>query len=300
MTDKQSEMVIIIRPSFKKVCGPDACRAGLYNHILYRLAKKAKNEPEKDVREGNIFWFASAEDICQDIDEAWCVNKVRKEVNKLVDGGLLGQRHNPIKKWDRKFQYFISEEQGKKLLERCEAEGICLLHIGLNAEVLHLLHMVNAFNKNGGCICQKEEMELPNMGNASTINGGAIPEGSQPKGSTEGSQKEKERIPAPESHTPTVSPPSVGAARADYPLITFADCLTYLEQQGVPARGDDAVQIMVQARTLYADKHSLPSKTEAFIEKLREWRIEDEQPEEDITQAETVKVQAVSKQNTST
>src|SRR6266568_2470401 len=35
---------------------------------------------------------------------------------------------------------------------------------------------------------------------------------------------------------------------------------------------------------------SLPSKTEAFIEKLREWRIEDEQPEEDITQAETVKV----------
>ncbi len=287
---QQSEMVIIIRPSFKKVCGPDACRAGLYNHILYRLAKKAKNEPEKDVREGNIFWFASAEDICQDIDEAWCVNKVRKEVNKLVDGGLLGQRHNPIKKWDRKFQYFISEEQGKKLLERCEAEGICLLHIGLNAEVLHLLHMVNAFNKNGGCICQKEEMELPNMGNASTINGGAIPEGSQPKGSTEGSQKEKE---------------------------TFADCLTYLEQQGVAPRGDDAVQIMAQARTLYAHKHpryeyrarpglsehpddQLPSKTEAFIEKLREWRIEDEQPEEDITQAETVKVQVVSKQNTST
>ncbi len=117
---------------------------------------------------------------------------------------------------------------------------------------------------------------------------------------TNNDKEYRERIPAPESDTPTVSPPSVGAARADYPLITFADCLTYLEQQGVPARGDDAVQIMVQARTLYADKHSLPSKTEAFIEKLREWRIEDEQPEEDITQAETVKVQAVSKQNTST
>ncbi len=40
---------------------------------------------------------------------------------------------------------------------------------------------------------------------------------------------------------------------------------------------------------------TLPSKTEAFIEKLREWRIEDEQPEEDITQAETVKVPVVSK-----
>ncbi len=45
---------------------------------------------------------------------------------------------------------------------------------------------------------------------------------------------------------------------------------------------------------------ALPSKTEAFIEKLREWRIEDEQPEEDITQAETVKVPVVSKQNTPT
>src|SRR6266568_9481740 len=150
-------------------------------------------------------------------------------------------------------------------------------------------------------------MHLTKMVDASTIKGGAIPEGSQPKGSTEGSQKEKERIPAPESHTPTVSPPSVGDARADYPLITFADCLTYLEQQGVAPRGDDAVQIMAQARTLYAHKHpryeyrarpgpsshpddQLPSKTEAFIEKLREWRIEDEQPEEDITQAETVKV----------
>src|SRR6266568_294940 len=70
-------------------------------------------------------------------------------------------------------------------------------------------------------------------------------------------RQERERIPAPESHAPTVAPPDVGAL-------------------------------------------ALPSKTEAFIEKLREWRIEDEQPEEDITQAETVKVQAVSKQNTST
>ncbi len=128
---------------------------------------------------------------------------------------------------------------------------------------------------------------------------------------------EDESIPAPESHTPTISPPGVGDSRADYPLITFADCLNYLQQQGVPARGDDAVQIMIQARTLYAHKHpryeyrarpglsehpddQLPGKTEAFIEKLREWRIEDEQPEEDITQAETVKVPAVSKQNTST
>src|SRR6266704_5341250 len=68
---------------------------------------------------------------------------------------------------------------------------------------------------------------------------------------------EGESITVPESDTPTVAPPRVGAL-------------------------------------------ALPSKTEEFIEKLREWRIEDEQPEEDITQAETVKVPAVSKQNTST
>src|SRR5258707_8001672 len=188
------EMVVIIRPSFKKICGPDAARAAIYNHILYRLARKAKDEPDKKVREGEVFWFASAEDICQDMDEAWCVNKVRKEIKALVDSGLLGQRHNPVKRWDRKFQYFIGKEQGKKLLELSQKQGVCLLHIGLNAEVLHLLHMVNAFTKNGACKCQKEEMHLPDMALPSTKYGGAIPEGSSEGSSPEGSQEKKDAI----------------------------------------------------------------------------------------------------------
>ena len=183
-----SEIVIIIRPSFKKICGPDACRAALYNHILYRLARKAKDEPDAKVKRGEVFWYASAEDICKDIDEAWCVNKVRKELKVLVDAGLLGQRHNPIKGWDRKYQYFFGIEQGNVLRERCKEQNVCLLHIDVNSEVLHLLHMVNAFTKYGACICHKEEMDVPNMGDAFTISGRAIPEGSlrdQAKGSTE-------------------------------------------------------------------------------------------------------------------
>ncbi len=190
-----SEIVVIIRPSFKKICGPDACRAALYNHILYRLARKAKTEPDEKVKKGEVFWYASAEDICTDIDEAWCVNKVRKEVKLLAASGLLGQRHNPLRKWDRRFQYFMSEIEGKALLEKAAAEGVCLLHIGLKAEVLHLLHMVNAFDKNGGCICQKEEIDLPDMVTPSTTNGRAITEGtteeSDTEESTEASDEEK-------------------------------------------------------------------------------------------------------------
>ena len=201
MSDLHGEMIIIIRPSFKKICGPDACRAALYNHILYRLAQKAKKEPDNKVKQGDVYWYASAEEICKDMDDAWCVNKIRKELKPLVEAGILGQRHNPVKGFDRKFQYFIGIEQGKSLREKCKDEDICLLHIGLNAEVLHLLHMVNAFTKNGACICQIDEMELPNVVDASTINGGAIPKGST-KGSTKGSQEDNS-VAAIAQHTPT-------------------------------------------------------------------------------------------------
>ena len=230
MAEVCTELIVIIRPSFKKICGPDACRAALFNHILFRLANKAKTEQTSKVKKGEVFWFASAEDICQDIDSDWSVNKVRKEIKQLVDSGLVGQRHNPAKGWDRKFQYFIGEEQGKALLKKAQSEEVCLMHIGLNAEVLHLLHLVNAFNKNGGCICQKSEMDLPNEGDASTKYGGAIPEGSSKgsfKGSTEGSST------GADAPTPTQSSHChfcLEEAVDECPMCYKATCLEHRQQ----------------------------------------------------------------------
>jgi hypothetical protein len=165
-----SEPIVIIRPSFKKICGDnDACRATIFNQLLYSIAWKLK--------QGYRYWYATAEEICAAVDHSWCVNKVRKEVDALVKAGLLGQQHNGERKWDRTFQYFFGEEQGQKLKAICKKVGICLLHIGLPKDVLHLLKMVHAIDEEADdeqteCTCQKErQMHLPNMGNASTING---------------------------------------------------------------------------------------------------------------------------------
>lgn len=88
------ELVVIIRPSFKRFCGADACRAALFNHLLYWIARKAKGEPEEKVKQGEIYWYGTAEEICEGMDNSWSVNKVRKEIKELVDAGLIGQRLN--------------------------------------------------------------------------------------------------------------------------------------------------------------------------------------------------------------
>lgn len=163
-----SETVIVIRPSFKKICGDDdACRAAIFNQLLYSIAWK--------VKKGVAYWYATAEDICEAIDNSWCVNKVRKEIAALVEAGLLGQQHNQVVGFDRTFQYFFGKEQAEKLKALCKKIGVFLLHLGLPPDVIHLLNMVDAITKCGDSNCQMCEMEAPNMVDAITKYGGAIP-----------------------------------------------------------------------------------------------------------------------------
>ena len=170
-----SEMVVIIRPSFKKFCGQDACRAALFNHLLYWIAQKAKGQDRASVQEGAVYWYSTAEEIYAGLDNSWSINKVRKELKALVEAGLIGQCRNPTKGWDQTRHYFIGSEQGKVIRDACEKHGICLLHLGLRPDVLHLLSVVNAFDKNGKCSCQVCEMEPPHVVDATTKNGNAIP-----------------------------------------------------------------------------------------------------------------------------
>lgn len=175
MSSASTELIIIIRPSFKRFCGQDACRAALFNQFLFWIAWKAKNQSVERIKSSDVYWYGSAEEICQGLDNSWSVNKVRKEIKELVDAGLIGQRHNPYKGWDQTRHYFFGDEQGKVLREACEKHDVCLQHLGLIPDVLHLLNLVNAFDKNGKCNCQICEMDLPDMADASTKNGNAIP-----------------------------------------------------------------------------------------------------------------------------
>ena len=139
------EMVVIIRPSFKKLCGGDACRAALLNHLLYWIAQKAKEQEAGKIKSGEVYWYGSYEDICHTgLADCWGMSKVRKELKALVNTGLIGQRHNPTKGYDREYQYFFGDEQGKVLSVLCEQHGVNLLELGLQADVLHLLKMTDA------------------------------------------------------------------------------------------------------------------------------------------------------------
>src|SRR5437763_14290378 len=72
------EMVVIIRPSFKKLCEQDACRAALLNHLLYWIARRAKGQEEDAIRSGEVYWYGSNADICAGLDSSWSLWKVRK------------------------------------------------------------------------------------------------------------------------------------------------------------------------------------------------------------------------------
>lgn len=188
------EVVIIIRPSFKRFCGQDTCRAALFNQFLFWIAWKAKDQPIEKVKKGEVSWYGSAEEICAGLDNSWSVNKIRKEIKELVAAGLIGQRHNPANGWDQTRHYFFGVEQGKVLREMCERHDICLLHLGLPPNMLHLLNLVDAINKSGKCNCQISEMDLPNKADPSTKSGNAIPKVTT-KVPSKDTNKEKEASP---------------------------------------------------------------------------------------------------------
>jgi hypothetical protein len=178
------DIAVVIRPLLKRViCDGDACRAAVFNQILYCIAWKRE--------QGKDFWYGSYEEIYQTLlDASWGKSKVIKELNILVKQGYLEQRRNPVKGWDQTRQYLFGKEQAKKLRETCEKEGICAHQIGFPASVVHLLKITNAFVKNNNCISCKQQMQVVKSTDASVKNNKAIPKTSS-KTSTKTSPKNR-------------------------------------------------------------------------------------------------------------
>ncbi len=193
---RTAEIIVIIRPSFKKFCGADACRAALFNHLLYWIAQKCKGQPADKIKRGELYWYGSVEEeICTGMDHSWSAWKIRKELDALTEGpgALIGKRHNPVKGWDREYHYFIGEEQGQAIRDACKQQGVDLLGLRLDADVLHLLKTVNAIDENSKSIQRKQQMDLRNTADPFTENSRAIPKVST-KISSKDTNKEKKVI----------------------------------------------------------------------------------------------------------
>jgi hypothetical protein len=236
------EMVVIIRPGFKRFCGDDACRAALFNHLLYWIAQKAKGQSQDKIQRGEVSWYGTAEEITAGLAESWSVNKVRKEIKLLVESGIMGQRHNPANRWDQTRHYFIGPEHGQAIREACQKYDICLLHLGLRPDVLHLLNLVNASNKNGKCNCQISEIELPNTADRSTKYGDAIPKVTAKASSKDTNTKDT----AKKEETPPASP-SVSLFSQDE-----KEFLSWLKEKDIPRRKD--VEVVKQQIAFIRDR----------------------------------------------
>lgn len=200
------EIIVIIRPSFKKMCGDDACRAALFNHLLYWIAQKAKGQPADKIKSGEVYWYGSVdEEICTGMANSWSAWKIRKELDALTkgSGALVGRRHNPAKGWDREYQYFIGEKQGTAIKEACKQHDVDLSQLALQADVTHLLKTVKAFEENSKSISGKPEIDSVKTADPSPENRRAIP-----KVPTKVSTKERQREASVPGATPTTPTPS--------------------------------------------------------------------------------------------
>lgn len=159
------EFITIIRPSFMRFC-KDACRAAAFNHILFRIAGKCKDQPKEKIQSGDITWYASNELITEEMSHAWGVCKVRKEINELLTMGLFDRRNNPQWGADRTKHFAFGTEQCQKFLDYCEECSICVVHLGLSPEVTHLIYSSNANDKSIKCICSIHQMETMDISNA--------------------------------------------------------------------------------------------------------------------------------------
>jgi hypothetical protein len=191
-----SEVVIIIRPSFKKICGDDACRAAVFNHFLYWIAKKVKSGAE--------YWYGSFEEIWESLDRSWGLSKTIQEIKALVADGFIGQRRNPKNGWDQTRHYYFGVEQAETLRVSCEKHGVCLAHIGLCADVTHLLNLTNAFSENNKCICSNQQIDLLDLPDRFVESNDAIPKVTT-KVTTKDNDKQESTIVA-NATAPTSSP----------------------------------------------------------------------------------------------
>lgn len=145
------EMVVIIRTSFVKLFN-DPCKAALFDHILYQIAKKSKGQPREAIQEGKFTYYKTNEELTELTLKTWGVCKVRKAVNDLIKLGLLGRTKSP---WgaDRTKHFYFGQEQCRKLIELCHKNNICLHTIGLAPEVMQLLFLSFATDEIIKCSC---------------------------------------------------------------------------------------------------------------------------------------------------
>ena len=159
-----NEFIIIIRPSFMKFC-KDGCRAALFNHILYWISKKAKDETQEAIQSGEVTWYAKNEALTQQMANAWGSEKVRTETNNLVKMGLIGRGRNSKFGADRTKHFYFGKEQCEKLFELCHEHEICLACLGLDNDIVHLIKTIkqicnprNANHESMKCfVCLKHE-----------------------------------------------------------------------------------------------------------------------------------------------
>jgi hypothetical protein len=150
-----TEFITIIRPSFMRF-SKDACRAATFNHILFRIAGKCKDQPKGRIQSGEITWYAKTEQIREEMSNAWGVCKIRQEVNALIDMGIVGRSNNPNWGADRTKHFAFGTDQCTKFLDLCEEHNICVVHLGLSPEVTHLIYLSNANDRSIKCTCQIE------------------------------------------------------------------------------------------------------------------------------------------------
>src|SRR5581483_7541893 len=155
-----SRFITIIRPEFMTFC-QDACRSAALNHLLFRIAYKCKDQPKEKIQAGDILWYAKTELITQEMSNAWGTCKVRKEVNALVDMGLLGRKSNPTWGADRTKHFCFGTEQCQKLIDLCEEQNVCIVHLDLPAEVMQLIDSSNANDKSIRAIPEESLQKIP-------------------------------------------------------------------------------------------------------------------------------------------
>jgi hypothetical protein len=172
-----SEGIVIIRPSFMKFC-EDGCRAALFNHILYWIAWKAKDQPLEAIQAGEITYYATTEELVEHMAGAWGYQKVRREVNELIVMGIIGKGKNLTWGADRTKHFHFGKEQCQKLLEFCQKYEINLFGIGLPAEVIELIKAVRQFtdqsNANDQLVNCPEHKQFTDQSNAIYQSVGAI------------------------------------------------------------------------------------------------------------------------------
>lgn len=161
-----SEILVIIRPSFMKFC-EDGCRAALFNHILYWIARKAKEQTQEAILSGEITYYATTDELVEQMAGAWGYQKIRKEVNDLIDMGIIGRGKNPNWGADRTKHFFFGRDQHEKLLELCQKHTIDLSKIGLSSEVTNLIkQFTNPSNANDESVKCSEHEQFTDMSNA--------------------------------------------------------------------------------------------------------------------------------------